>query len=227
MFEDFQFICSSSGCGSWGFSLFLDLRWWWLFSLFAGWVTLLFSNILLLFRLVLITLFTSFSTVWMFFFLISMLSVFLWRSSLIVSTLIVLLTLVLVTLWSLLVSLVLLNHLLLIDLSLNLRSLDKHLSWWLPIELKAWNLSLHSNWSWTKIFVWIKSAKSGHLSKACNLDKRRRLGVQWTELEWAHWRRSCSCSYSLVLSIVVILRIVVIVVIIFSFRISNLFRHWW
>lgn len=121
-----------------------------------------------------------------------MLGVLLWRSGLevvlVAVTLILVLTLalVLVALGSWCISIVLLHLLLIHLLDLHLRSLgDKHLSWWLAVELKALDLSLHGNWSWAEVLVWVEATEGCHLGEACDLDERWWLGVQWTELEWA------------------------------------------
>jgi hypothetical protein len=110
---------------------------------------------------------------------ISVLSVLLWRSWLevvlvaITLILVLALALVLVALWSRRVSIVLLHLLLVHLLDLHLRSLsNKHLGWWLAVELKTLDLSLHGNWSWAEVLVWIEATESCHLGEACDLDER-------------------------------------------------------
>jgi hypothetical protein len=121
---------------------------------------------------------------------ISVLSALLWSSGLevvlVAVTLILVLALVLVALWSWSISIVLLHLLLVHLLDLHLRSLsNEHLGWWLAVELKTLDLSLHGNWSWAEVLVWIEATESCHLGEACDLDERLLWGVQWTELEWA------------------------------------------
>jgi hypothetical protein len=105
------------------------------------------------------------------------LSVLLWRSwlevVLVAITLILVLALVLVALWSWSISIVLLHLLPVHLLDLHLRSLsNKHLGWWLAVELKTLDLSLHGNWSWAEVLVWIEATESCHLGEACDLDER-------------------------------------------------------
>jgi hypothetical protein len=92
---------------------------------------------------------------------------------------------------------VVVSVLLALTLVLNRHWIHHHLSWrsnkhlrWLTIELDLLDLSLHVHWSWAQVLVWVKSTKSSHFSKACNLDQRwwSWLMVQWRELEWAHRR---------------------------------------
>jgi len=153
----------------------------WGFTLWGVIGLLLFGDV---FLLALLTLLFAFLAILSLLLLISVLSVLLWGSWLEVLLVVVVLvaTLVLIALRSL-VTVVL--HLVLVPwLTLHLWLSEEHL-WLLSIEVKALNLSLHSNWSWAQIFVWVEASEGSHLSKAGDLDERWWLRVQWAELEWA------------------------------------------
>ena len=143
-------------------------------------VLLLLGDVLLL-ALVLVTL-LAFLTVLTLLLHVSV--ILLWRSWLEVLLVVVVLvsTLVLVSLssmrpvvvWHLVVVPVLTVHLWLRNEKLGLGA-----------EVQALKLSLHGNWSWAQVLVWVESAKGSHFSEAGDLDEGWWLWVQWAELEWA------------------------------------------
>jgi len=145
-------------------NLCLRISFWSLLSL------LLLGDVLLLLSLVLLA-FLAFIGFLAFLLLVSVLSILLWESWLgvfLVVSIVLVLTLVLITLWSLSIIVVVWIILLLrhkVDLGL---------------------LSLHRNWGWAKVLVWIESSEGGHLSKAGDLDEGWWLWVQRAELEWTN-----------------------------------------
>lgn len=188
-----------------GFSWFLDLydliacslrsghnswlRWCLSFlSLFCLWccfslglvVLLLLSDILFL-RLSLLSFFALLAILSLLL-LISMLRVLLWSSLLEIF----LVEIVLVA--SVLISMLSILRLVWIKLlTLHLRSLSNEHLRLLTIEIEILQLSLHGNRSWGQIFIWIESSKGSHFSKACYLNERWWLWVQWAKLEWTNW----------------------------------------
>lgn len=184
------FCCSLRGSVvdglGWGCGLGWFFSFGWLLSLWG--IGLLLGDVLFLLRLVFVTFLAGLFSMLAFLLLISVLVVLCgsWLEVVLVTiALVLVLALVLVALWSWGISIVL--HLLLVHLlDLHLRSLsNEHLSWWLAVELKTLDLSLHGNWSWAEVLVWVESTESGHLGKAGDLDERWWLCVQWAELEWA------------------------------------------
>jgi len=148
--------------------------------------------------------------------LISVLSILFWRSLLevllVVVTLVVALVLVLV--WAISIFTVPL-------LSLPWLVLNKHLLL-VSVEAQVLNLSLHSNWSWAQILIWVESTEGSHLSETGNLDEGWWLRVQWAELEWTdRWRAVLASRI-----IVVALTAVVLVVLSLVATVSLLW-HWW
>lgn len=143
---------------------------------------LLLGDILLL-GLSLVTLLALFAFLALLLF-ISVLSVLLWSSWLEVLLIVVVLVasiLIALRSWNVVVLHLVLIHL----LDLHLWSLGNEHLWLRGIEIEALKLSLHGNWSWAQVLVWIETTESSHLGKACDLDERWWLWIQWAELEWA------------------------------------------
>lgn len=174
-------VCSlgSNGFDGLGWSSF-SLGW--LFS-FGSWLfgLLLLGDVLFLLTVVLFALLLAFLSLLL---LISVLSILLGRSwlevLLVVITLVV--ALVLIALWTWGVSIVLLVVPL---LALPLWVLSNEHLWLISVEAEVLNLSLHGDWSWAQVLVWVEASEGSHLGEAGDLNERWWLRVQWAELEWA------------------------------------------
>jgi hypothetical protein len=158
----------------------------WCFGFVTFWFSLVLVILLLLCDVLFLRLsfFASLSllAILTLFLFIFVLGVLLWCSLLEVFTVVVVLVAsILISMLALIVLNLVLIHL----LGLHLWSLSNEHLWLSTIEVQILQLSLHGNWSWAEVLVWIEASESGHLGKASDLDQRWWLWVQWAELEWA------------------------------------------
>jgi len=183
-------------------------------------ILLLFGDVLLL-ALVLLTL-LAFLTILSL--LLDVSVVLLWRSWLEVLLVVVVLVTTLILVLSSMRSVVVL-HLVVVPL-LTLHWLLRNEKLWLVSKVKALKLSLHGNWSWAEILVWVESSKGSHFSEAGNLDEGWWLWVQWAELEWTDGSaRVVGVGRVIVVLLVGVATVVVVVSALVAT--SDLFRHWW
>jgi hypothetical protein len=105
---------------------------------------------------------------------------------------------------------------------------DEHLlSSWLAVESHAIELSLHGDWSWAQVLVWVESTEGGHLSEAGDLDQGWWLVVQWAELEWGDGRAVAIEIVVLLTAPVLVVVSIVVVLVLGLVVISDLLWHWW